>query len=62
MWLQKWTDFLVDSFYITSMELECDLILLFGWIAKYVTSKFCIPSENSQLPSKHDSMEKADKY
>jgi hypothetical protein len=62
MRLQHRKHFSVESFYITPMEPECDVILPFWWIAKHPPSKPYGLPENIRFPCKNCTKEKADKF
>jgi hypothetical protein len=62
MRLQHQKHFLVESFYITPMEPECDVILPFWWLAKHPPSKPYRLRENIRFPCPNCTKEKVDKF
>jgi hypothetical protein len=62
MRLQHRKHFSVESFYITPMKPECDVILPFWWIAKHPPSKPYRLPKNIRFPCKNCTKEKADKF
>jgi hypothetical protein len=62
MRLQHRKHFSVESFYISPMEPECDVILPFWWIAKHPPSKPYGLPENIRFPCKNCYKEKADEF
>jgi hypothetical protein len=62
MRLQLRKHFSVESFYITQMEPQCDVILPLWWIAKHPPSKPYRLPEHIRFPCKNCVKEKSDKF
>jgi hypothetical protein len=58
--LQNRKHFSVESFDITLTDVECDVILLFWWLAKHPPSELYGPPENIGFPCKNCSKDTAD--